>query len=262
MRALVVTAPADDAELAADVLWSMGVLAVEERAVNATTVELWTSVGEHCEEPAVPLRWPWRWEQVDDDVADTWRAFAQPVEVMAGLVVAPAWAPAADHGAAVTLSIEPGSTFGLGDHPTTMLCLRALRRLVTAECSLLDVGSGSGVLAIAARAFGAGHVVATDIADESVPVGQANAARNGVSGVRFTTDSLEQIDGRFDIVVANILAPTLIELADQLVAATAATLVVSGLIDGRYEHVVDALAPLQLDEIDHERGWVAITLRR
>jgi ribosomal protein L11 methyltransferase len=262
MRALVVTAPASEGELAADALWAMGVLAVEERTAGAGMVELWTALGDHGDGPTRELRWPWRWEHVDDKVTDSWRAFACAVEVMPGLVVAPAWAPAPDDPSAVTIHIEPGSTFGLGDHPTTMLCLRALRRLISPACSLLDVGAGSGVLAVAGRMFGAGRVVATDIAAESVPVGEANAARNGVTGVRFTTDPLGEISGPFDVVVANILAPTLIDLAEQLVAATADVLVVSGLIEGRYQHVVDALAPLHLRQVDRDRGWVALTLRR
>ncbi|MBK8333590.1 MAG: 50S ribosomal protein L11 methyltransferase [Acidimicrobiaceae bacterium] len=128
-RQLVVTVPAVDAELASDALWGLGVVAVEERVDVDGETELWTSLGDEATAADVrlPQPWPWRFVEVDDAVAETWRQFAQPVWVEADLVVCPAWVPFDEPAGVVVLRIEPGATFGMGDHPTTMLSMRALQ---------------------------------------------------------------------------------------------------------------------------------------
>jgi ribosomal protein L11 methyltransferase len=262
MRALVVTVDRTDFDVASDALWQLGVLAVEERTDERGHVELWTSIGETADPPA---GWPfaWRFVHVPDEVVDTWRAFAQPIEAIGGpnrIVVAPAWYDGAI-GPGTVVRIEPGSTFGLGDHPTTRLCIRAIQRCVTAGDSVIDVGSGSGVLGITSRMLGAASAWCTDIAAEAVAVGEANARRNGVDRITFTTKPI-QAGHTADVVVANILAPALIELAGQLVEATARTLVVSGLLDGRFDHVVAALSPLEMAHVERLDGWVAVELQR
>ena len=259
MKALVVTVRPDEVELAGDALWGLGVVAVEERAAGAL-VELWTSIGDDAGD--VELPWPWRYEEVDESVADTWRDFAGPIEVEAGLVVRPAWVPYEPPAGVTVLHIEPGSTFGMGDHPTTILSLRAMRRLVTPGASVLDVGCGSGVLAIGAMVFGAGSAVGVDIAPAAVPVTLANAAANGVT-VEASTTPLEEVDGRFDLVLANILAPALVALAPDLrrVVAPGGRLVISGILADAHAHVLEALAPLVPERTDVLDGWAAVTLR-
>lgn len=285
MIAFVVTVPAADVELASDLLWSLGVVAVEERSPSrpdgvvghdqgaAPTVELWTSLGDDrtvIDRAATLLdpSWHWRTVEVDEAVADTWRRFATPTTVDAGFVVSPAWVSVADAGATV-LSIEPGATFGLGDHPTTVLCLRALRRLagegVLDGALVLDVGCGSGVLAVAAARLGAARADGIDISPAAPQVTSANAERNGVADrVTASTTPLAEVDGGYDVVMANILAPTLVELAPDLVRVLAVdgVLVVSGVLAGRSDHVVAALAPLRVTRRDESAGWAAITLRR
>jgi ribosomal protein L11 methyltransferase len=163
--------------------------------------------------------------------------------------------------------IEPGATFGLGDHPTTRLSMVALRRVLSAhaDATVLDVGCGSGVLAIGAVLLGARSAVGIDITPAAVPTTLDNAVRNGVDGrVQVSTTPLAEVEGTFDLVVANILAPTLVELADDLlrVLSTDASLVISGVLDGRYSHVVDALAPAHVVAVDVLDGWAAVTLWR
>lgn len=267
MRQLVVTVPTDEAELASDALWGLGVVAIEERVLDDRSVELWTSLGDDAtaDDVALPRPWPWRFVDVDAAVADTWRQFAQPVVVEPGLVVTPAWVGYEAHSDETVLRIEPGSTFGMGDHPTTRSCLSAVRRLVTPGCSVLDVGCGSGVLAVAACTFGAGHVIGIDIAPAAVPVTLANASANGVGGqVQVSTTPLHEVDATFDLVLANILAPALVELAADLrrVLAPGGSLVISGILAGAHQHVLDALAPLHVVRTDSLDGWAAVTLRR
>jgi ribosomal protein L11 methyltransferase len=160
------------------------------------------------------------------------------------------------------LTIEPGATFGMGDHPTTRLTLSAARRWVTPGCRVLDVGCGSGVLAIGTVVLGAASAVGIDIAPAAVPVTLANAAANGVH-VDVSTTPLEELDGDFDLVLANILAPALVALAPHLqrVLAPGGTLIVSGILEQTHAHVLEALAPLQAVATDTLDGWAAVTLR-
>jgi len=264
MRQLVVTVAADDVELASDALWGLGVVAVEERTLDDGTVELWTSLGDEATDDDVHLPWPVRFVEVDETVADTWRAFAEPIWVEPGLVVRPEWVPFDAPAGTTVLHIEPGATFGMGDHPTTILSLRAARRLVTAGCSVLDVGCGSGVLAIGACVFGAGRAVGVDIAPAAVPTTQANAAANGVAErIDVSTTDLADVEGTYDLVLANILAPTLVALSADLkrVVAPGGALVISGILAEAHAHVLEALQPLQVVATDEMNGWVAVTLR-
>ena len=271
MLALVVTTTVGDVELASDALWSLGVVGIEERVV-ANGVELWTSLGDDADEVVAAAsqrlsRWSWRFVDVDETVADTWRAHAQPVWVDPDPVICPAWipfeVPSELESAVTVLRIEPGATFGLGDHPTTMLSMRAIRRSLRSGSTVLDVGCGSGVLAVGACVLGAARAVAVDIAPASVPITKANAGSNGVADlIDVSTTPLEQVDGQFDIVVANILAPTLIELADDLVRVVAPSgmLIISGVLANRHEHVEVALRPLRRLHRETLDGWAVITL--
>ena len=274
MLALVVSVPAGEAELASDALWALGVVAIEERHAGAGTedhyVELWTSLGDdaaavtHAAE-GFPARWRWRLVEVDETVADTWRAHATPTWVSDDLVLAPAWVPFEAPDGTTVVRIEPGATFGLGNHPTTVAALRAVRAALFHDATVLDVGCGSGVLGIAACVLGAARSESIDISLAAVAATMDNATRNGVVGrVSATTTPVAEVDGEFDIVVANILAPTLIELADDLrrVLAPAGLLVIAGVLVDRFDHVVAALAPLRVVQVDKLDGWAAVSLRR
>jgi ribosomal protein L11 methyltransferase len=262
MRQLVVTVSLAEVELASDALWGLGVVAVEERtsADGAAAVELWTSLGDI---DSVDLPWPWRFVEVDERVADTWREFATPIWVEADLVVRPAWVSFDPAPGVTMVTIEPGATFGMGDHPTTRLTLVASRRWVGPGTRVLDVGCGSGVLAVGAMVLGAAQAVGIDIAPAAVPVTTANASANGVE-VEVSTTPLEEIVGSFDLVLANILAPALVALAPHLrrVLAPGGVLIISGVLQSAHAHVLEALAPLQVVATDTLDGWAAVTLRQ
>jgi ribosomal protein L11 methyltransferase len=150
----------------------------------------------------------------------------------------------------------------MGDHPTTRLTLAATRRWTRSGSTVLDVGCGSGVLAIGAKMFGASRAVGVDIAPAAVPVTLANATANGVE-VEVSTTPLQEVQGRFDIVLANILAPALIALAADLrrVVAPGGVLVISGILAASHEHVLQALRPLEVVDTTTLDGWVAVSLR-
>jgi ribosomal protein L11 methyltransferase len=271
MLAIVVTVPVGEAELASDALWSLGVLAVEERdGPDGALVELWTSLGDDVEAvtraaAAFPARWRWRLTDVDESVADEWRRHAVPTWIERDFVVHPAWIPVTTAAATVAVAVEPGATFGLGDHPTTVLTLRAMRRALFPGAVVLDVGCGSGVLAVSACVLGAARAEAIDINPAAVAVTEANAKRNAVGGaVTASTTPLAEITGPYDLVLANILAPALVELGGDLqrVLDSDGVLVVSGLLAGRDAHVRAALEPLRVIDVDERDGWEALTLRR
>lgn len=273
MLALVVTVPVSEAELASGALWSLGASAVEERDVvqDDTVVELWTSLGDDPSQvsPAAdgfPGRWRWRFIEVDEDVAESWRQHAVATWVTSDLVIVPAWQELTRRpGENVTeIAIDPGAAFGLGDHPTTVATLRALRKVQWPGASVLDVGCGSGVLGITAARFGAPRVFAVDVSPAAVEATRRNAERNGVDAVLDADRTpVAELEGPFDIVLANILAPTLVAVADDLQRLTApgGVLIVSGMLDTKYDHVVEALAPMRLVERQAGQGWVALILR-
>jgi ribosomal protein L11 methyltransferase len=267
-------APADG-EIVADLLWWHGATAIAERAdgdvlvleagfVNDETArEAAARVGERF--PGLEIA------VLDAEPAlgaalDAWRVHARPVRV-GGVHVRYPWLAADDDpptGGEVVVVLDPSRAFGSGSHPSTRACLRAVARLAGPGASVLDVGCGSGVLAVTACRLGAARADGIDISPASVGVMTENARANGVeSRVSVSTSPLSAVDGPYDIVVANLLAPTLIELADELrrVLAPDGVLVISGILAERQDHVLGALAPLRVIGEEHREGWAAVSLR-
>ncbi len=267
--ALVLTVPDSERELASDALWALGVAAVEERSADEGFVELWTSLGDDPETvtreaDAFPARWRWRVVELDPTVAERWREHAAPSWVERDLVIVPAWLDVEVAPDAVRVDVDPGAAFGLGDHPTTVLSARLLRATLWPGATVLDVGTGSGVLAVLAARLGAPYVRAIDISPAAVDAARTNAERNGVDAViDVGTEPLAVIEEAFDVVVANLLAPTLIELAAELrrVTAPAGALIISGVLESAHTHVLDALAPMRAVETVTKDGWAAVLLR-
>lgn len=279
---VVVSATPADYEYISDLLWGLGVAAVSEDWSTDGEVTLRTSLGDDAdvardamESVGVDFRLEW----VDSSVGETWRTFSKPIVVGDSLVVAPSWCDEADvlevrdsicqPGVVCdqvrVVSIEPGSTFGMGDHPTTASCLLMIERYLGPGMNVLDVGCGSGILGIVALVLGAAHAHGVDINPASIAVSNANAQSNGVADRwSVSTDALTAISRPFELVVANILAPTLVGLAVDLRRLTADTgvLVISGVLDGHYDHVADALSPLREIEKIECGGWVAVAFGR
>jgi ribosomal protein L11 methyltransferase len=269
MRLLQLSVPESQAELAADRLWGAGAGAVEELAGPDGTTLLRTVLAENDRVSLgrlgqLPDRWEVSFDELEDRPAQTWRQHAQPITVNDSLVLRPAWLSSQVDEAVVEIAIEPGASFGLGDHPTTRLSADATWRLATPGDRVLDVGCGSGVLSIIAAHRGAVEIVAIDIAEAARQATDENAARNGVGDrIVASTTPVGGIDGMFDLVLANILAPALVAMADDLRRLTSpdGALVLSGVLAGCHDHVLAALRPMRVIATFELDGWAAVELR-
>ena len=170
-------------------------------------------------------------EKPQQDWSNEWKALIKSVEV-GRLWVGPPWATDSAPKDKVRVVIEPKMAFGTGDHPTTSLCLEAIDAYMATHpgARVLDVGTGTGVLAIAAKKLGAGRVVGTDNDEMSVVLARENAEVNGTPELELSGKDLSSLQGPFELVVANILANTLIELAPLLAAHVKDRLVLSGVL--------------------------------
>jgi ribosomal protein L11 methyltransferase len=176
--------------------------------------------------------------------------------------------PADDNHAAGGLKLIDAAAFGTGLHPTTALCLEALDALVHAGPldSVLDVGTGSGVLALAALRLGVPRALAIDVDDEALRVAAENARINGlVERVQFARGGAESVDGRWPLVLANVLASPLIEMAPALGRRVGhhGRLVLSGIAESAAQEVERAYRRLGMHRVDLESraGWVALVMR-
>ncbi len=215
-------------------------------------------------------------ETEDIDWINNWKQYFHQFYIDDILVI-PSWEEmkAEDAGKTV-LHIDPGTAFGTGMHETTQLCIRQLRKYITPETELLDVGTGSGILAILSLMFGAKHAVGTDLDVCAVEAVAQNCEANGIAPERFemligNIISDQEIRdkvgyGRYDIAVANILADVLVPLTPVIVdhLKEGGIYITSGIIDDKEETVVEAVkaAGLQVLEVTHQGEWVSVTAKK
>jgi ribosomal protein L11 methyltransferase len=196
--------------------------------------------------------------EVPDDWEERWKAFHRPVLVGGRVYVRPPWEPPGD--AEIDLVIDPGRAFGTGSHATTRLCLELLLD-VSAPGSVVDLGCGSGVLAIAAARLGFGPVAALDADVLAVQATEQNAAANGVTLDEVGRANLrEQPAPPADLVLANLMRPLLLRVAE-LMGERPPALIVSGLLDHEADEVGAAFAPLREARRVSDQGWSALLLR-
>jgi ribosomal protein L11 methyltransferase len=197
----------------------------------------------------------------DADWLEAWKASFTPIRVGAFLV-RPTWSDASADGA-ITLALDPGMAFGTGLHPTTQQCLMALGELRLDGACVLDVGTGSGILAIAAARRGAREVVAVDTDRLAVEAARENAVANAVR-VDVRHGSAADVDGTFDILLANLVGPVLVQLAPHLRArlGTLGSLIAAGITTQAEPDVLAAFAVqgLRVANRDERDDWVRLIL--
>ena len=209
----------------------------------------------------------------DEDWENNWKQFYKPMEIGERLLVIPAWEKA-EAGDRVTLTLNPGLTFGTGSHATTRLCLTALESRIHGGERVLDLGCGSGILSIAALRLGARSAFACDIDEKCIDVAYENAALNGIGRDRLTVrqgDATKEgplrtaIGTGYDVVVANIVADVIISLAPQVrhFLKEDGWFLTSGIIDDRADEVAAALtaAGWNIVETCTSEGWYCYICR-
>jgi len=191
------------------------------------------------------------------------RAHHRPLAIGRRLVVAPPWDIPVAAGREV-LVVEPGMAFGTGQHATTRTCLEAIEMLVDRTRSALDVGTGSGVLALALARLGVPRVVALDVDPAVLPLARATLVRNGAADVALVAGTVDAVRGRFDLVVANLLADTIAVGARALAATVAAggRLVLSGILVSQVAGVLAAFPGWRLADTRSADGWTTLVLQR
>ena len=217
---------------------------------------------------------PMHWEietstMATRDWAENWKKFFKPQKISGIFVIKPTWrsyTPQTD--TETIIEIDPGMAFGTGTHPTTTLCLTLLEEYLQAGDDLLDVGTGSGILLIAAAKLGASRGVGLDNDSDAVAVARANLIQNRVADARFEvvqSDLVRGINHRFDLVVANIIPKVLLPLASDLhsVQKTGGLFICSGIPEAEATLVADKLLSCGYSRPDmrHREGWTAMAAR-
>ena len=204
----------------------------------------------------------------DSDWNENWKKYFHATEIGKRLTIVPSWEEYDNRENRVLLHIDPGAAFGTGTHATTSLCLELLQDYIKDGSAMLDIGCGSGILAIASVLLGAEYAVGVDIDAQSVKTARENAAINGVSDrTEFIVGDLaEKVSGRFPVVCANIVADVVIRLLDgaEKYIADGGVLIVSGIIDIRENDVLEAAQKhgYEISQKRYRDNWCAFALRR
>ena len=211
-----------------------------------------------------PLPAPEFRELTEDDWANAWKKHYHVLHVGQRIVIRPSWQEHQPRPDEVVIELDPGMAFGTGLHPTTQMCLQALEEHLKPGDKVLDLGTGSGILAIAAAKLGAGSVLALDNDPLAVKAAQANVQSNGVQDiVTVEPGSLDKAAEEFELVLVNILARVIIDLADQGLVdrvRPAGLMIAAGIIEEQEAEVAAALGKhgLEIVERRQEKDWVAL----
>ncbi len=237
--------PADDSARRAQI--ELGLALLDKSVPTGLPAPRMTTIGEH-------------------DWVESWKENFQVVRIGQRFVIKPSWRTHEPQPHDLIIEIDPGAAFGTGLHATTQLCLTILEQLPLTDTDLFDVGTGTGILAIAARRLGARTIRAVDVDDIAVRVAAENLARNGVTTHLETAVGSAQDNGgrQWSLVIANILAHILIDLMPDLRAALAPNgrLILSGLITEQEPEMVATLKAhgLTIQERHTQEDWVALVV--
>lgn len=216
-------------------------------------------------------------ETEDKDWINNWKQYFKPFTVD-DILIKPTWEVLPDeHKDKLLIQIDPGTAFGTGQHETTQLCIRQLRKYVTGDTVLLDVGTGSGILGITALKLGAKQVFGTDLDENAITAVGENMKANGIGQDQFQVLQGNIIDdpavqdaagyGRYDVVVANILADVIILLQKEIAVhlKKGGVFITSGIINLKEDAVMAAFAAndaFEVVEVTYQGEWLSVTARK
>ena len=204
----------------------------------------------------------------ETDWNETWKAFFHPEKITTNIVVKPTWEDYSRNGDEIVLEIDPGMAFGTGTHPTTSMCIAMIEKYLKRSGSFLDVGTGSGILMVAAAKLGASKVWGTDNDNVAVDIACKNLIQNRLSESTFnilTTHLVDTLTERFDLVVANLTTTVVLSLLDDIkrVLAPNGLLICSGIIEADKKKVLEKMADqgFEVIEVLIKESWVLFVCR-
>ena len=204
----------------------------------------------------------------ESDWAHLWKAHFRPEKITANIVVKPSWREYLRNQNEIILEIDPGMAFGTGTHPTTCMCIKMIEKYLKRGDFFLDVGTGSGILMVAAAKLGAGKVRGTDNDEVAVDVACKNLMQNKISESTFnviTGNLVDKVTERFDLVAANITSKAILMLLDDIkkILVKKGTFICSGIIEEQKSPVLKKMEQLGFDviEILTQENWVSIACK-
>ena len=207
-------------------------------------------------------------ELQDEDWSDTWKQYFHTEKPGERVVIKPTWEEYAPQGDEVVIELDPGAAFGTGTHATTSMCIRQLEKLVKPGMTVFDVGTGSGILSIISAKLGAKNIQAVDYDDSVLKIVEENLEQNNVQDIISVaqSDLMQNVHGKAELVIANIIADIIIRLFDQLDEhlEQGGTLLTSGIIEDRIEDVLAAAEANGYGVVERleNKGWACITFER
>ena len=207
------------------------------------------------------------YEYEEEDYENNWKKYLYPEKVSEKFVVKPTWREYTPESDELIIELDPGRAFGTGSHPTTSLCLRLMEENIKDSDSVIDVGTGSGILMIAAAKLGASEIYGTDIDELAIASANENLELNGINDAKVLLGDLVSVveEKKFDIVVANILADVLLILLNDIskVVKKGGKIIFSGIIDEKLEllkHEVSKFG-FEILEVKAEKEWRALLIQ-
>lgn len=207
-------------------------------------------------------------ELQDEDWSDTWKQYFHTEKPGERVVIKPTWEEYEPKDDEVVIELDPGAAFGTGTHATTSMCIRQLEKLVKPGMTVFDVGTGSGILSIISAKLGAKNIQAVDYDDSVLKIVEENLEQNNVQDIISVaqSDLMQNVHGKAELVIANIIADIIIRLFDQLDEhlEQGGTLLTSGIIEERIEDVLAAAEAHGYGVVERleNKGWACITFKR
>lgn len=202
----------------------------------------------------------------EEDWANNWKKYYKPIKIGEKIVIKPIWEEYEPTGEEMVVELDPGMAFGTGDHETTRMCVQALDKYVKADTTVFDIGTGSGILALVASKLGAKHVIGVDLDPVAVDSAKENISFNNVDNIEVLYGNLlDVVDGKADIVVANIIAEIICILVDDVKKALNkdGIFITSGIIHERRQMVIDKLEQegFEVMEVNKDGEWNCIVAK-
>lgn len=203
-----------------------------------------------------------------EDWANNWKKYFHQLNIGEKMLICPSWEKAENPENRAVLYLEPGMAFGTGTHATTCLCMEVMENYVTPESEVLDIGCGSGILALSAMLLGAKSALGVDIDEKAVKTARENAERNGFKepAIEFIEGDLtEKVSGKYNLVLANIVADVIVLLCGSVrrFMSDDAVFIVSGIIKESEEQVLQSFAENNLTILQRKEkdGWLSFVLK-